>query len=308
MYSAPGIIDVLAAKGSSYAWWLRCLAAHLLIISQRVARFLERRGVLERDEDNSYLTLDGREEDPLQDIHSHSVTYRVAIGPQKGRKVFTLQIIPPQLETAPDNARVAKPNGFSLHAGVAARAHQRKKVERLWRYIARPAVSEQRLSLTPSGKVRYELKTPFRNGTTHVIFEPLDFIARLAALVPKPRVNLSRFHGVFAPTSKHRAAITPSGRVKGGKRAKQTSDNSGDRTPAERHAAMTWAQRLKRVFNADITVCEKCQGPVRIVACIEDPVVIWLILEHLRKKESIDPQAQPPPERAPPQIGLFEDA
>ena len=57
---------------------------------------------------------------------------------------------------------MAKLNGFSLHAGVAAKAHQRNKVERLCRYIARPAVSEQRLSLTPTGKVRYELKTPFR--------------------------------------------------------------------------------------------------------------------------------------------------
>ena len=171
-------------------------------ISDRVARFLECRGILERDAGNSYLALDGLEEDPLQDIHSHSVTYRIAIGPQKGRKVFTLQTIPPQLEQSPDHARVAKLNGFSLHAGVAARAHQRKKVERLCRYIARPAVSEQRLSLTPTGKVRYELKTPFRNGTTHVIFEPLDFLARLAALVPRPRVNLTRFHGVFAPRRK----------------------------------------------------------------------------------------------------------
>ena len=50
--------------------------------------------------------------------------------------------------------------------------------------------------------MRYQLKTPYRDGTTHVIFEPLDFIARLAALVPKPRVNLTRFHGVFAPNSR----------------------------------------------------------------------------------------------------------
>ena len=78
------------------------------------------------------------------------------------------------------------------------KAHQRDKVERLCRYIARPAVSEKRLSLTATGKVRYELKSSYRNGTTHVIFEPVDFIARLAALVPKPRVNLTRFHGVFA--------------------------------------------------------------------------------------------------------------
>jgi hypothetical protein len=48
-------------------------------------------------------------------------------------------------------------------------------------------------------QIRYELKTPWRNGTTHVIFEPLDFISRLVALVPKPHVNLTRFHGVFVP-------------------------------------------------------------------------------------------------------------
>jgi hypothetical protein len=65
--------------------------------------------------------------------------------------------------------------GFSLHAGVAARAHERKKLERLCRYIARPAVSEKRLSLLSNGHVRYELKTPYRDGTTHVIFEPMDF-------------------------------------------------------------------------------------------------------------------------------------
>jgi len=58
-------------------------------------------------------------------------------------------------------------------------------------------------------RIRYQLKTPYRDGTTHVIFEPLDFIARLAALVPKPRVTLTRFHGVFAPNSRHRALVTP---------------------------------------------------------------------------------------------------
>ncbi len=86
-----------------------------------------------------------------------------------------------------------------IGAGVAAKAHQRDKLERLCRYITRPAISENRLSLTNQGKVRYELKTPYRDGTTHVIFEPVDFIAKLAALVPKPRVNLTRYHGVFAP-------------------------------------------------------------------------------------------------------------
>jgi hypothetical protein len=97
--------------------------------------------------------------------------------------------------------------------------------------ISRPAISEKRLSLTPNGNIRYQLKTPYRDGTTHVIFEPLDFIARLAALVPKPRVNLTRFHGVFAPNSKYRARVTPARRGRGGRHAR-TADPE-ERTPAE---------------------------------------------------------------------------
>jgi hypothetical protein len=78
--------------------------------------------------------------------------------------------------------------------------------------ISRPAVSEKRLLLTRNGNICYQLKTPYKDGATHVIFEPLDYIDRLAALVPKPRVNLTRFHGVFAPNSKCRALVTKSKR------------------------------------------------------------------------------------------------
>ena len=135
-----------------------------------------------------------------------------------------------------------KVGGFSLHAGVAARADQRDKLERLCRYICRPAVSERRLSLTSNGNVRYELKTPYRDGTTHVVFEPLDFMAKLAALVPPPRANLTRFHGVFAPNSRYRARVVPGRQVQ-----HKEQDNPGEEvTPAERRASMTWAQRLKQ--------------------------------------------------------------
>jgi hypothetical protein len=70
-------------------------------------------------------------------------------------------------------------------------------------------------------------------------------VAVLAALVPKPRVNLTRFHGVFAPNSKHRAWVTPAKRGKGGQKVAADQD---EKTLAQRHVAMTWAQRLKRVF------------------------------------------------------------
>jgi hypothetical protein len=118
-------------------------------------------------------------------------------------------ILPFALRARLRRFKIAPGDLVSLHAGVAAWADQRQKLERLCRYdvqgstrvaggrkpgatISRPAISEKRLSVTPNGNVRYQLKTPYRDGTTNVIFEPLDFIARLAALVPKPRVSLTR--------------------------------------------------------------------------------------------------------------------
>jgi len=129
--------------------------------------------------------LDAPDEDSMSQLQGHSITYRIAVGPHQGRKVFTLQTLPCSEEPFGTD-QVA---GFSLHAGVSIKVRERRKLERICRYITRPAVSEKRLSATRQGKVRYELKTPYRDGTTHVIFEPLDFIAKLAALVPRPRVN-----------------------------------------------------------------------------------------------------------------------
>jgi hypothetical protein len=274
-------------------------------IAHRVGRFLERQGLLERDAENSYLALDAVGDDPMTPLLGHSITYRIAVGPQAGRKVFTLQTLPASDE--PVDGGAGKVAGFSLHAGVAARADERKKLERLCRYISRPAVSEKRLSLTPNGNVRYQLKTPYRDGTTHVIFEPLDFIARLAALVPKPRVNLTRFHGVFAPNSKHRASVTPAKRGKGNK--PKAVDDPQERTPAERRASMSWAQRLKRVFNIDIETCRECGGAVKVIACIEAPVVIKQILDHLKHKAENSESRALPESRAPPaglHQGLFD--
>ena len=237
----------------------------------------------------------------MASLIGHSVTYRIATGPRQGRKVLTLQSLPAIDESL--SAEAGSVAGSSLHAGVAAKANERNKLERLCRYITRPAVSEKRLSLTEHGQVRYSLKNPWHDGSSHVIFEPLDFIARLAALIPKPRVNLTRFHGVFAPNSNHRALITPAGRGKG--RNPNTADALTERTPAERHVVMTWAQRLKRVFNIDIKTCQTCGATMKVIACIEDPEVIRKILTHM---DAIAPATAPaalPKPRAPPQTGVF---
>jgi hypothetical protein len=210
-------------------------------------------------------------------------------------------------------------------------AQDRGKLERLCRYITRSGVSEKRLAMTTYGKVRYQLKTPYHDGTTgdrrsHVLFEPLDFIARLAALVPKPRVNLTRFHGVFAPNSRHRVTITPALRNK----TKQALPTGQKKTRAQKHQSMTWAQRLKRVFGIEIETCEQCGGAVKVIASIdkspgkpictahaarrvrhrdvsnEHPLVIQKILSYLNTKNDEVVELLPPQSRAPPQISLFE--
>ena len=266
-------------------------------LSQRVARFLTKQGLLIEDIDNSYLNLDGLAPDPMQDLHGHSITYRVALGAQRGKKVFTLQTLPAQVDDD-SSSQVGSMAGFSLHAGVATRGNEREKLERVCRYIARPALSEKRLAITGNGNVRYQLKTPYRDGTTHVIFEPLDFMAKLAALVPKPRVNLTRFFGVFAPNSQYRLAITQEKKAK-----PRTTEDKGDKTVKGKRHSMTWAQRLKRVFNIDVETCESCQGQAKVIACIEDPVVIKKILDHLKSKEE-KAEGKLPQVRAPP-VSVF---
>ena len=133
-------VYVDSAKGSStrFRWVKAPTSAELThlthTIARRVGRFLERQGLLERDAENSYLAGDTMEAGPLDALLGHSITYRIAVGPQAGRKVFTLQTLPDCNEPFDDS--VGKVAGFSLHAGVAARADERKKLERLCRYIA----------------------------------------------------------------------------------------------------------------------------------------------------------------------------
>jgi hypothetical protein len=274
-------------------------------IARRIARYLECQGLLERDVESAWLTSSaggGEDEATIHHLLGSSITYRIAVGPQQGRKVFTLQTLP---DCRPNfrKPQTGETSGFSLHAGVAAKAHERDKLERLCRYISRPAVSNQRLSLTRNGRIRYQLKTPYSDGTTHVIFEPLDLIARLVALVPRPRVNLTRFHGVFAPNSEYRRLITPAKRGQG--RKSKASPKTHKPSPLERHTAMTWAKRLKRVFDIDIETCSKCGGELKIIASIEDPVVIRKILTHLDTQPTPAEIGLLPECRAPPQMNLF---
>ena len=120
-------------------------------IAHRVARYLERQGLLVHDAGNSYLTaedVDTDPESPMNQLLGHSITYRIAVGPQQGRKVFTLQTLLDCESDSLCSSSVGETAGFSLHAGVATKANERAKLERLCRYITRPAISTKRLSLT----------------------------------------------------------------------------------------------------------------------------------------------------------------
>ena len=110
-------------------------------------------------------------------------------------------------------------DGFSLHAAVRCGADDRQALEQLCRYITRPALANERVQTNAAAQVVLKLKTPWRDGTTHLVMSPLEFMQRLAARVPRPRLHLIRFgvritslrevsgpplreHGVLAPNAK----------------------------------------------------------------------------------------------------------
>jgi putative transposase len=179
---------------------------------------------------------------------------------------------------------------------VRCAAEQRQALEHLCRYITRPAIANERLSVNRAGQVVLRLKTPYRDGTTHLVMSPLEFMQRLAALVPRPRLHLIRFHGVLAPHAKMRAAIVPIP-------AQTTTGQAGDCEHARGASVrMSWARLLKRVFDIDIERCPQCGGNLKIIAAIEEPAVIERILTHLGLS------AQPPPRAPARRFDLFQAA
>ena len=154
--------------GLSFRWAKAPTPAALALLvhtrSTRIARHLERRGLLMRDTAHEFLTLAASEDATLDELRGHSITYRAALGPHAGRQAFTLQTLP---NTAEFEHGPARATGFSLQAGVVAASAARDKLERLCRYSTRPALSTERWSLTAQGLIHSRPQTPYRDGTTH---------------------------------------------------------------------------------------------------------------------------------------------
>ena len=143
----------------------------------------------------------------------------------------------PRFGTGTKSPWAAEAEGFNVHAGVAVRAGDRDGLERLLRYCARPPFSLERLSILPDGRVAYLLRKPRRNGATHLVLEPIAFLARIASLIPAPRYPLQRLAGVFAPNSSWRASVVPHGPA-------ATAATSTDAATKPRKTRKTKAQKL----------------------------------------------------------------
>lgn len=152
-------------------------------IRRSVARLMERRGLgLQADPGADTL----RQAEPLlAELYGASVSGRVATGPRAGRRVARVGDAVDVEECAlPSGRCCAAVAGYSVHAGVSVPARDRMRLERLARYAGRPPLASERLSLLPDGSLLYRLKHRWRDGTTHVIYESLELIERLAARAP----------------------------------------------------------------------------------------------------------------------------
>ncbi len=184
--------------------------------------------------------------------------------------------------------------GFSLHAAVYCAPWERDKLEKLCRYIARPAVAEERLSLTPSGNVIYKLKTPYTDGTSHLMFTGVEFVEKLASLVPPPRIHLTRYFGCLAPHAKIRSHIVP--KADDGQQG-PGAEESSPKGEAFKRRRKSWAELLARVFGIDVNTCHECGGQMKIVAAILETRAIQKILIHLRIPHK-------PPDLAAPRVSM----
>jgi hypothetical protein len=178
-------------------------------VVRRLARLLERRG-LGSDADPTEADPLAEGEPLLAQIYGASVAGRIATGRRAGRRVVRVgDCIDPEDLPALEGERCASVSGVSLHANVAVPAQDRRRLERLCRYVARPPVATERLSRLGDGRLLYRLKHRWRDGTTHVVFEPQELVEKLAALVPPPRFHVVRYHGILGPCASERDRVVP---------------------------------------------------------------------------------------------------
>lgn len=155
-------------------------------------------------------------------------------------------------------------------------------------------MAQDRLRLRADGWLAVRLKRAWRDGTTHFVFEPLEFLGRLAALTPRPEINLLIYHGVLAPHARWRPHVVGYGRpVPTG-----AASDPADAGPVSRFTPRnwSWAALMRRAFALDVLGCPRCGGRLRVIATVEDPLVVRQILAAQRP--AAPPGPSPPPSLA----------
>jgi hypothetical protein len=213
----------------------------------------------------------------LAELYIDGVGSKIRTGPRSGQKTsMTYDSGDPVIdqERPASGIRCANYQGFSVHANTAVRATDRKGLESLCKYAARPPLAHERLQETSTGNLVYRMKAPWRSGATHVVMERIELIEKLAALVPRPRYHIVHYYGVLAPAAKWRRDIVPDPPP-----LEQCSHGSDPDDPQRKNH--TWAQLMARTFEFDVLQCPRCGGRMKIIAAIESSEVACRILECL---------------------------
>lgn len=274
----------------------------LATVERLIARRLRRRGLAADEEETGETDAWADEAPVLAGLAAASVQGIVGLGPRRGARPDRLGASRESAEPPPGPCH-ARANSFSLHAALVVPAGQRERLERVCRYILRAPVAVERLHLTDDGQVRLSLRQPWRDGTTDVVFDPVEFLGRLAVLVPRPRINLLLYYGVLGARSAWRADVVTADRSGGARLGPTVLEASEAHAPggvavgADRARGQQWAALMQRTFGFDVLACPRCGGRLRLVALIEAASVIGRILRHLGVPAEIPP---PRPARAPP--------
>lgn len=181
-------------------------------VAHKLAKLLQKHGCGQDADPSEPDPL--AEPDPLlATLAAASIQGRVATGPRAGQRLLRPgdRIDPEDLEDceATPPPRCATAAGVSLHADVAVPARDRNRSQRLARYCARPPLATERLTKLKDGRLCYRLKHRWRDGTTHILLDPVDLLERLATFVPPPHFHVTRFHGIPAPCASWRDHVAP---------------------------------------------------------------------------------------------------
>jgi hypothetical protein len=159
-------------------------------------------------------------------------------------------------------------------------------------------VAEDRLRLDDKGEVWLTLRHRWADGTTHLRFDAVDVLGRLAVLTPRPRINLLLYYGVLAPRATGRAAVVARpGQGTGRSPRLATPPDAGRDEGWRSPGAYLWAQLMQRTFGVDVLARQRCFGRLRLMALIAHRTAVDRILRHLGlpTERPVPRPARPPP-------------